>query len=249
MSPRHLAVVIALIAGAIVILISDQNPIDAYHALYDGAFGSRRAIAETLVATTPLIFGGLAFAVAARASMFNIGIEGQMVIGSLAGALIGAADFGLNRWIYIPFAMLVGGIAGGIWGAIPGIMKAKSGASEVITTIMLNYLAFRVSIYMVTSAGDWLSWVDPQLSATNKIVPNARLPIILDRTRLHAGFLVAIAAPWIIWYVLFRTTFGYKIRTVWTKPGCGRICGNCLGLDDHEGHVPERLPGRVDGRL
>ena len=161
--------------------------------------------------------------------MFNIGIEGQMVIGGLAGALIGAADFGLNRWIYIPFAMLVGGIAGGIWGAIPGIMKAKSGASEVITTIMLNYLAFRVSIYMVTSAGEWLSWVDPQLSATNKIVPNARLPIILDRTRLHAGFLVAIAAPWIIWYVLFRTTFGYKIRTVGLSRGAAEYAGIAWG--------------------
>ncbi len=224
-----LAVVIALAVGAIVIAISNQNPVDAYRALIDGAFGGRRAIAETLVVTTPMILGGLAFAVAARASMFNIGIEGQMVIGSLCGALVGAADLGLNKWLYVPLAMLVGGVAGGIWGAIPGVMKAKSGASEVISTIMLNYLAFRVSIYMVTSAGSWLSWVDPQLQATKKIAPNARLPIILDRTRLHAGFLVAIAAALILWYVLFRTTFGFRIRTVGLSRGAAEYAGIAWG--------------------
>src|SRR6476620_12116991 len=91
-----LAVLIALAVGAILIAISNQNPIDAYRALIDGAFGGRRAIAETLVSATPLILGGLAFAVAARASMFNIGIEGQMILGSLAAGLVGAANWGLS---------------------------------------------------------------------------------------------------------------------------------------------------------
>ena len=217
-----LAVVLALAVGALFILVSNQNPFDAYRALLDGAFGGRRQIAETLVASTPMILGGLAFAIAARAGMFNIGIEGQLVIGSLFGGLIGAANFDLPKAIYIPFCLIVGALAGGVWGAIPGFMKARSGASEVITTIMLNYLAFRISTYAVTSAGSWLDWVDPQQKATNKIAANARLPIILDRTRLHAGFLIAIAMSLIFWYVLFRTTFGYKIRTVGLSRGTRR---------------------------
>jgi simple sugar transport system permease protein len=224
-----LAVVLALAVGALFILVSNQNPFDAYRALLDGAFGGRRQIAETLVASTPMILGGLAFAIAARAGMFNIGIEGQLVMGSLFGGLIGAASFDLPKLIYIPFCLIVGALAGGVWGAIPGFMKARSGASEVITTIMLNYLAFRISTYAVTSAGSWLDWVDPQQKATNKIAPNARLPIILDRTRLHAGFLIALAMALIFWYVLFRTTFGYKIRTVGLSRGAADYAGIAWG--------------------
>src|SRR5215218_6481374 len=220
-----LAVVLALAVGAIFILISNDDPIEAYQALIDGAFGGRRAIAETLVAATPMIFGGLAFAIAARAGMFNIGIEGQLVMGSLAGALVGAADLGLPPILYVPLALLVGGIVGGIWGAIAGVLKARSGASEVITTIMLNYLAFRISTYAVTSAGDWLSLVDPMQKATDKVVPAARLPIILDGTRLHAGLLFALGAAVIFWYLLFRTTFGYKIRTVGLSHGAAAYAG------------------------
>ncbi|HRA46892.1 MAG TPA: ABC transporter permease [Thermomicrobiales bacterium] len=224
-----LAVLLALAVGAIFILISNQNPLDAYEALLKGAFGSRKAVAETLVASTPLIFGGLGFAIAFRASMFNIGIEGQLIVGSLAAGLIGAANWGLSPWLYAPLAMMIGGIAGGVWGAIPGLLKARSGASEVITTIMFNYLAFRLSTYMVTSAGNWLSLVDPQQKATNKVSPDSRLPIILDKTRLHAGFLVAIAISFLMWYLLFRTTFGYKIRTVGLSRGAADYAGIAWG--------------------
>jgi len=224
-----LAVVLALAVGALFILVSNQNPFDAYRALFDGAFGGRRQIAETLVAATPMILGGLAFAIAARASMFNIGIEGQLVIGSLFGGLVGAANFDLPKPVYITLCLVVGGLAGGIWGAIPGVMKARSGASEVITTIMLNYLAFRISTYFVTSAGTWLSWVDPQQKATKKISPNARLPIILDRTRLHGGIILAIVLALLFWYILFRTTFGYKIRTVGLSRGAAEYAGIAWG--------------------
>lgn len=224
-----LAVCLALAVGAIFILVSNQNPIEAYKALLEGAFGSRRSIAETLVAATPLILGGLAFAIASRASMFNIGIEGQMIIGSLAAGLVGAAQWGLTPWLYVPIAVVIGGIAGGLWGAIPGVLKARSGASEVITTIMLNYLAYRISTYMVTSAGEWLSLVDPQQKATNKVDPNSRLPIILEKTRLHAGFILAIVMGLILWYVLFRTTFGYRIRTVGLSRGAADYAGIAWG--------------------
>lgn len=224
-----LAVVLALAIGAIFIVVSNQNPLDAYRALIEGAFGGRRPIAETLVASTPMILGGLAFAIAARASMFNIGIEGQLVIGSLFGALVGAADIGLHPILYVPLCLIVGAIAGGLWGAVAGLLKAKSGASEVITTIMLNYLAFRISTYAVSSAGTWLEWVDPMNNGTRRIAADARLPIILERTRLHAGFLVAIGAGLVLWYLLFRTTFGYKIRTVGLSRGAADYAGIAWG--------------------
>jgi general nucleoside transport system permease protein len=220
-----LAVVIALVIGAGFILLSNDNPVDAYRALINGAFGGRRAVAETLVAATPMILGGLAFAVAARAGLFNIGIEGQLVVGSLAGALVGAADLGLPAIVYVPLAVLAGSLAGGIWGALAGIFKAKSGANEVITTIMLNYLAFRLSTYMLTSAGSWFSLIDTVQQATKKVTPDARLPILLERTRLHAGLLFALAAALVLWYLLFRTTFGYKVRTVGLSAGAAQFAG------------------------
>jgi len=219
------AILLALAVGAVFILISNQNPLEAYRALLDGAFNGRRAIAETLVAATPMILGGLAFAVAARAGMFNIGIEGQLVVGSLAGGIVAAMDLGLPTILYVPVVLLAGGIAGGLWGAVPGILKARSGASEVITTIMLNYLAFRLSTYAVTNAATWLDYVDPQQKATLKAPPEARLPIILGGTRLHAGFLVAIGSALVLWYLLFRTTFGYKIRTVGLSQGAAAFAG------------------------
>jgi ABC-type uncharacterized transport system permease subunit len=220
-----LAVVLALAVGAIFILISKQNPFDAYRAMIDGALGSRRGVGESLVYATPLIFGGVAFAIASRASMFNIGIEGQLLVGSLAAGLIGAANWGLPAILYLPCVMLAGGLAGGIWGAIPGELKARSGASEVITTIMFNYLAFRLSTYAVTSASSWLNVVDPGQKATLKVSTAARLPNILDRTRLHAGFLIAIACSLIMWYLLFRTTFGYRVRTVGLSRGAADYAG------------------------
>src|SRR6185436_17849946 len=131
-----LAVAIALLAGGVVIALSGQNPLPAYVALFQGAFGGEKAIAETLVAATPLILGGLAFAVAARAGLFNIGIEGQLVVGGLCAGLAAAWDPGLPIFVHLPLAVLAGMVAGGIWGFIPGFLKAQTGAHEVITTIM-----------------------------------------------------------------------------------------------------------------
>lgn len=217
------AIIAALLVGAIVIIISGQNPVKAYTALIQGAFVGRRAITETLVAATPLILGGLAFAIAARAGLFNIGIEGQMIVGGLAAGLVGAAGFGLPIYLYLPLALIAGMIAGGIWGAIPGYLKAKSGAHEVISTIMLNYLAMRLSAWVVRS--DDIFPVRPGLQATDTVAKAAQLPRLIDRTRLHAGFIIALAAAAILGYLLFRTTIGYKIRVVGQSRGASDYGG------------------------
>jgi simple sugar transport system permease protein len=219
-----LAVIVALLVGFLIIAISGDDPIEAYKALFTGAFGDRRAIGETLVLSVPLMLAGLAFAIAFRAGMFNIGAEGQLILGGLAAGIVGAWDLGVPRVIHLPLALLAAGIAGGLWGALPGALKAWSGAHEVITTIMLNYIAIRVLAYTVNEAGGWLP-VDPMLQATDPVQPSAKLPIILDGTRLHAGFILGILAAIVLWYLLFRMTFGYRVRTVGSSRGAADYAG------------------------
>lgn len=218
------AVLVALLIGAVVILISGNNPWAAYSALLEGAFGTERGRAETLVYSAPLILGGLAFGIAARAGMFNIGVEGQLVMGGFAAGLIGALDLGLPGAVHLPLAVLGAAVAGGVWGLIPGVLRAATGAHEVITTIMLNYLAFRLITYSIQRQSGWLP-VDPQVQGTERVLDSARLPILLDRTRLHAGVLIAVAAAIALWFVLFQTTFGYRIRTVGLSRGAARYGG------------------------
>lgn len=222
------AVAIALLVGAIFILLSNQNPITAYRALLEGAFGSRRAIGETLASSTPYIFGGLAFAVAYRAGLFNIGIEGQMIMGGLAAGLLAAWNFDLPTVIYLPCALLVAAIAGGLWAAIAGALKAVSGAHEVITTIMLNYLAYQILSYTLLRTDGWLP-VNPQLQATDPANPNARLPNILSGSRLHAGLILGLIMAAVVGYLLFRTTFGYRLRTVGLSKGAAAYAGMSWG--------------------
>lgn len=219
-----LAVVIALLAGAIFIAISGDDPLEAYRALWRGAFGSRRAIGETLAAGTPYIFGGLSFAIAFRAGMFNIGVEGQMVMGGLAAGLFAGADLGLPTVVYVPTSMALALIVGGLWGALAGVLKSAFGAHEVITTIMLNYLAFRLLSFTLLETEDYLP-VNSQLQATDMAPADARLPIILSDTRLHAGLIVGVATAILMWYLLFRTNFGYNVRTVGISRGAAAYAG------------------------
>jgi simple sugar transport system permease protein len=222
------AVVVALLVGALIIALSGDDAVAAYRALFAGAFGGKRAIAETLVAATPLILGGLGFAIAFRAGLFNIGIEGQMVLGGLAAGLIGAVDLGLPRAVHLPLALAAAALAGGLWGGLPGFLKARTGAHEVITTIMLNYLAYRLSTYLI-GRDDLFHVVNPALQATDPAVTAARLPRLLPGTRLHAGLLVALIAAVALWYVLFRTTLGYRLRTVGLSRGAAAYAGFSWG--------------------
>ncbi len=217
------AVVVALLVGALVIALTGDDAVTAYRALFAGAFGDRRALGETLVAATPLILAGLGFAVAFRAGVFNIGLEGQLVLGALTAGLIGGFGFGMPAMIYLPLALIAAAVAGGIWGAIPGFLKAKTGAHEVITTIMLNYLAFRVSAAAI--GADDVFPVDPGSRATERAAEASRLPRLLEGTRLHAGIVLALVAAVILWYLLFCTTFGYRIRAVGLSRGAAAYAG------------------------
>lgn len=223
------AIVAALLVGAVVIRMAGNDPWEAYKALFNGAFRSKRAIGETLVYSSPLILGGLSFAIGARAGLFNIGIEGQLVMGGFAAGLVGAWNLGLPAWLYLPLALLASVVAGGIWGLIPGVLRAATGAHEVISTIMLNYLAFRLITYLIQKQSSWLP-VDPNVQGTKKVVAAARLPKILDGTRVHAGILIALAAAILLWLVLYKTTFGYRVRTVGLSRGAASYGGINWGV-------------------
>ena len=186
----------------------------------------RRAINpffESLVQSTPYIFGGLAVALGFRAGLFNIGVEGQIFIGAVTGVWAGYAITGLPAIIHIPVAMLFGAIGGALWGFIPGILKAKTGAHEVITTIMMNYIAFRLV--------DWLlkfPMKDPNefTPKTPWILETAKLPRFFDTPiRFHLGFFIAILMAVVVYLLLFKTTWGFELRMVGSNPNAARYAG------------------------
>jgi simple sugar transport system permease protein len=215
------AVLLALLIGAIILLVSGANPIQAYVALFQGAFGSPAAIGRTLEKATPLVFSGLAVAFAFKGGLFNIGAQGQLLFGAITAAFIGFVVQGLPPLLHASLALLGGALAGGLYGAIPGALKAYRGAHEVITTIMLNYIAINMTDYLA----------DGPLKDTSVNNVIARTPEILDSARIPAfgsiptGFLIAVLAAVVVWYILWYTNLGFEIRTVGQNPNAARYAG------------------------
>jgi simple sugar transport system permease protein len=216
-----LAVLVALLLGAVIIAFSGSNPIQAYAALLDGSFGSARSFGRTVERATPLIFGGLAVSLAFKAGLFNIGAQGQLVFGAALAAFIGFSLTGLPAVVHIPLALLIGAAAGALWGAIPGLLKAYTGAHEVITTIMLNFVAFNFTEFLAN--GPW-----KDRSPGNVI---ARTPAVADSAELPAlgalplGVIIAILVALIVWWIIWRTTFGFELRTVGQNPSAAQYAG------------------------
>jgi simple sugar transport system permease protein len=215
------AVVLALLIGGVILWISGADPIKAYQALYKGSFGSPAALGRTLQKATPLIFSGLAITFAFKAGLFNIGAQGQLLFGAITAAVVGFAVKGLPVYIHAPLALLCGGLAGLLYGAIPGALKVFTGAHEVITTIMLNYIAINITDWLAdgilkdTSPGNIVART-PKILATAKIGEIGTVPI---------GFLLAILAAVVIWWLLNYTTIGFEIRTVGLNPNAARYSG------------------------
>jgi simple sugar transport system permease protein len=236
-----LAVFSALVIGGIIIIVTDvavyaafregglgaglaaawRSISVAYGALFSGSLGSAAAISESLVAATPYIFAGLAVAVGFRGGLFNIGGEGQLLVGAAVAVIIGYS-FQLPWFIHLPLAVL-GGMAGGaLYGAIPGYLKAKTGAHEVINTIMMNYIAFRFFDWAFTGP---LRRPGGDAPVTAEIFPTAYLPQLFTGYRFHWGFFLALLTAFVIWWLLFKTTLGFEIRTVGANPNAARYGG------------------------
>jgi len=218
-----LAIVTALVVSSLAMLLSGTNPIQAYLALGEGAFGSETAIVETLIKSAPFILAGLGIALAFRGGLFNIGVQGQLFAGSVFAVVAGYA-VELPAIIHIPFAMLAGMVGGALWAAIPGYLKARNGAHEVITTIMLNFIAARVINWSIATNGP-LRAPRTVVPETRAVLESARLPILIPETRLHAGVIVALVAAVVVYWLLWRTVVGFEIRTVGANPGAARYAG------------------------
>ncbi|MDZ4718068.1 MAG: ABC transporter permease [Roseiflexaceae bacterium] len=218
-----LAIFTALVIGALIIVATGASVTAAYSGLFRGALGTPQALANTLVAATPYIFAGLAVALGFKCGLFNIGAEGQLVMGAISAAVAGAAFTGLPAIIHLPIALIAGILGGALWGGIAGFLRAKTGAHEVITTIMLNYIAIRLTDYLIK-----VPLKDPAASAprTRFISPAAELPFLFGADyRLNAGFILAILAAILIWWLLSKTTIGFEIRTVGANPNAAQYAG------------------------
>ena len=222
------AVLVAVLLGSLVIIAAGANPLDAYGALFRGAFGSAERIAQTLARSTPFIIASLAVAFAFKAGLFNIGAQGQLLVGATAAAWAGTWGWvtGLPALIAIAVVLLAGTIGGWFYGAIPGVLKARTGAHEVITTIMLNNIAALLMGWIITSR-DPVLLLDPTASSsrTKPIAEAARMPQLIADTGLHAGFLLGVLLCAAVWFVLQRTTPGFELRTVGLNPNAARYSG------------------------
>ena len=216
-----LAIILALLVGAVVLLVSGANPLVAYSQLFKGAFGSVKNLQRVLEKATPLVFSGLAVALGFKAGLFNIGAQGQLLMGAIIAGFVGFAVKGLPPYIHIPLALLAGTGAGALFGAIPGLLRAYSGAHEVITTIMLNYIAINLTDYL--SDGPWKD------TSPGNVV--SRLPAIEASAEIPAigpvpvGFIVAILIAILIWFIINRTTFGFEINSVGLNPHAAKYAG------------------------
>ena len=223
------AVLVALVVAGVVILLIGKNPIDAYWALLRGMFGTPERIAASLGRSTPFIGAALAVAFAFKAGLFNIGAEGQLLVGATMAAWVGTWSWlaGLPGILLIPIILLAGIVGGGLYGFIPGVLKARTGAHEVIVTIMLNSIAVLFVRWMVSSQNPViLRDVSASVPRTATIPAAGRLPeLVGSEPPLHLGFFVMIGLCAVVWFILRRTNFGFEVRTVGINPNAAKYAG------------------------
>jgi ABC-type uncharacterized transport system permease subunit len=233
---------VAFAIGGIAVLATGHNPLRTYGAIFNGTglnwlfpwvAGQARATAasnlqQTLLLTTPLILTGLAVAFAFRCGLFNIGGQGQYVVGTITGVWVGSSLPGTPGALHILLAIGAASLAGALWGGIAGVLKATVGAHEVITTIMLNWVAYWVGSYLFGLGGPLQSSTQTSVPVSNDVVASAKLPIFWGDPvlqGLHVGFFVAIAAVVVFWIALNRTTLGFEVRAVGYNPEAARYGG------------------------
>ncbi|HUG33531.1 MAG TPA: ABC transporter permease [Anaerolineales bacterium] len=224
-----LSILTAVILGGIIIVMVRGNPFVAYFGLVQGSFGSASALSETAVWATPYIFAGLAVALAFKGGLFNIGAEGQLALGATTAALIGYAlpiwlGIDLPMIVHLPLVIIMGAAAGAFWAAIVGYLKAYTGGHEVINTIMMNYIALNSISFLLNGP-----MKDPNpnnvIARTPLIAESAHITPIFEGLRVHWGFVLALLAAYLVWWMLNKTTLGFEIRTVGSNPDAAKYAG------------------------
>ena len=229
------AMFLAMVIGAMIMMATSVAPatiLQSFVAMADGSVGSLHAISETLTAAIPLVLAGLGIGLAFRAGLFNIGAEGQMIVGGLATAIISFSITGLPIWLHLPLVLMVGLAIGAIYAAIAGLLKAATGAHEVISTIMLNLIAIRLLDYMLRQP--FIQKEGRSDPISKAVLDTAALPRILEfldgNLRLHGGIFIMLAAVAVIYWLLFRSKLGFAFRISGENPGAARYAGIRAGL-------------------
>ena len=224
------ATILALLIGCLFLLATGEtfnNIFVAYSSLFIGSIGSFNALSETFTAATPLVLAALGIALAFRAGLFNIGAEGQMIVGGMAAAIVGFSIDFLPIWIHLPLALSIGALFGAMYAAIAGWLKASTGAHEVISTIMLNLIALRLLDYMLRSPLIQKAGRNDPISKS--VLDTAELPQLLafidPQLRLHAGFFIMIGAVFFVYWLLFYTTIGFEFRSTGANPDAAKYAG------------------------
>jgi simple sugar transport system permease protein len=222
-----LAVPVALIIGAVMLIALNANPFEAYGALIQGAFGDVSGITQTLVKATPLLLVGLGVVIAFRGGVINIGGEGQMLIGALATTAVAVSFPHWPGLLLLPLCLLVGILSGALWGAIPGVLKARLGVNEILSTVMMNAIAIQFANFLLRGP-----LIDPaEIEAGTRIAQSALLPRsvwllrLVPRTLLNSGAIIALVLAFLVYIFLWRTTIGYRIRAVGLNPEASRYAG------------------------
>jgi general nucleoside transport system permease protein len=237
-----LTALLAFFIGGLVVLITGNDPIATYKAIFEGTgfqwlfpwvTGDDRTTAglnlqQTLILTTPLILVGLAVAFAFRAGLFNIGGQGQYIVGSIMAVWVGSSFTGMPGFLHILLAVIAACLAGAVWAGIAGLLKATTGAHEVISTIMLNWIALWIGVYLFSLGGPLQNDRDASLPVSNDVAEAAHLPVwwgdpVLQG--LHIGIFVALVAVVVFWLILNRSTIGYEVRAVGFNPEAARYGG------------------------
>jgi simple sugar transport system permease protein len=226
------AIVIALIVGGIVIKVVGGDPIRSYIHIAEASFGSIGVLSDTLVKATPILLAALACSVAFRMKLWNIGAEGQFLMGAFGASAIVLAPVlpaETTRWIFIPVMILAGMAAGAAWGFIPGYLKAKFNVNEIISTLMMNYIAIAWMNFWIFAV-----WTEGGFQMSPKFPTNATLPRLLDYAKAvplfrglttHLGLLIGIVAAIILWLLIYRSRWGYEIRLIGDNPRAARYAG------------------------
>jgi general nucleoside transport system permease protein len=222
-----LALLAALLVGAVILLLLGVNPFEAYATMFVGAFGSVAGITQSLVKATPLLLVGLGICIAFRASVINIGAEGQIILGALAATWFALTLRGLPGWLLVPLTLIVGFIGGSFWGFIPGILKARLRVNEILSTVMLNAIALQFMNFLIRGP-----MMDPEgvksgtyLAQSERLPEQAWLLRLVPQTLLHAGVILAVLLAIAVYIFLWRTTIGYRIRAVGLNPDASRYAG------------------------
>jgi simple sugar transport system permease protein len=241
-----ITVLLAFFIAGLVVAFTGHNPFSTYRAIFEGTglnwffpwlSAEDRVVAElnlqqTLIAATPLMLTGLAVAFAFRCGLFNIGGQGQYLVGTFVAVWIGSSFAGMPGVLHVIFAMVGACAAGAVWGGIAGLLRATTGANEVISTIMLNWIAVWTGLFLFGLGGPLQSDTDTSVPISNDVVESARLPVFWGDAQLqglHVGLFIALAMLLVFWVILNRTRTGFEVRAVGFNPEAARSAGISVG--------------------